>query len=445
MRKLLALLIGKLVYRLSYNLRLGGGTAAPGLIALKIYPNLIEDFSSQIKQTIIITGTNGKTTTARLLAHIAKASGLRVLRNYTGSNLSRGIASAILSGFRFRDLILGRKFKDKYDLAIWELDEAAFVNLAPKLKPNIIVFLNALRDQLDRYGEVDSVVAKWSESLQKITSQPQILFNGDDGNLLSLSESFNGSSLFFGIPQNKIAGEKSSTKSVEYFAQGVDLSPKKLEGIQFTLKLLKENFSVYLPIPGRYNVYNFLAAISVSKLLNLSIPQALVSLKEFLPAFGRVEQFVYKQKSGEEKKGYILLIKNPTGANQVFQIAQEELEAGDSLLLALNDNLADGTDVSWIWDANFELLQNLSQTQSKDLKIYASGTRAQDLALRLKYAGFQPSEIVVNENLEKVFLQAIQENRGKIFILPTYSALLEIQKTLTRQGIKKHYWKNFDL
>src|ERR1035437_6873439 len=156
MRVFFAILLGKAIFKISRFLKLGGGSAAPGLWALKLYPDLVEELVKKIPTNIIITGTNGKTTTARMLSHFAKSSGLKVIRNHTGSNLERGIASTLIS------------HNTPADIGIWELDEAIFNTIGPKINPDIIVFLNVFRDQLDRYGEVNSVVNNWAQTLKKI-------------------------------------------------------------------------------------------------------------------------------------------------------------------------------------------------------------------------------------------------------------------------------------
>ncbi|MBI2314977.1 DUF1727 domain-containing protein, partial [Candidatus Daviesbacteria bacterium] len=196
-----AVLLGKSISKLTKFFKIGGGSAAPGLYALKIEPELVSKLSQQIPKNIVITGTNGKTTTAKMLAHFAKAAGLKVIRNHTGSNLERGIASTLISNYTL--------YPSPYtlDLGIWELDEAAFNMVAPKLKPGIIVFLNIFRDQLDRYGEIDSVVKNWQQTIQRLDLKTIILLNGDDTNILKLASCFKGKIQKFGVKDYKIIGE----------------------------------------------------------------------------------------------------------------------------------------------------------------------------------------------------------------------------------------------
>mgnify|MGYP001562644406 CR=1 FL=1 len=425
MRLILAILVGKLIAYFSKTLHFGGGSAAPGLYALKIEPKLVEKLIQKIPQNIVITGTNGKTTTARMIAHFAKESNLKVIRNHTGSNLERGIASALIQSLgvnlRHTGCVLDRH------LGIWELDEATFNSVAPKIKPDLVVFLNVFRDQLDRYGEIDSVVKNWCEALKDLPKDTLVLLNGDDTNTLKLKNCFKGSVETFGVEGFKIEGEaiekRKTQPKLDFEAKNV--KQNGLNGSSFSLIINQESLIINLPLPGIYHIYDALAAIAAASNLPLTINHKL--LTNFQPAFGRFEKLPF---------GSIFLIKNPAGATQVFETINPNLRPNDRLLLTLNDNLADGTDVSWIWDANFELLT----TNHKPL-IICSGARATDLAVRLKYAGFDPKNITVEPNLENALEQARKGLKGALYILPTYTALLEIQKILVKMKIKQNYWR----
>lgn len=445
-RLIIALLIGKLIYFIARNLKIGGGSAAPGHFALKICPDLIERTALQIPRSAIITGTNGKTTTSKMLSHFAKASNLRVLRNATGSNLERGVASALVAHAD----CFGR-IKDA-DFAIWETDEAIFGKLAKKLNPSLVVFLNVSRDQLDRYGEVDKVIASWRKALYSLNPKTVLILNGDDPYIKSLSESFRGPVQFFGVKEHMIKheawnqlGTKHSISRRERFLdfEATNAISDGLSGTSFRLEQNGEGTAVKLPIPGTYHVYDFLASYACAHNLGLNMHSTLSSLKTYSPAFGRVEKFTFPSVSKNYAlDGYIFLIKNPAGSTQVFETISSEVSKHDTLLIALNDNFADGKDVSWIWDANFEkLLNSSSERKSREFKIYASGQRAEDLAVRLKYAGFNARRISVEPSLEKALETAKRGLEGRLFILPTYTALLDLQRLLTRLGIKKHYWK----
>ncbi|KKS65350.1 hypothetical protein A3A14_02720 [Candidatus Daviesbacteria bacterium RIFCSPLOWO2_01_FULL_43_38] len=424
--KLLAIILGKVIIYLTKILKIGGGSAAPGYYALKFYPNLVAELTKDIPKTVVITGTNGKTTTSRMLYYFAREQGLKVIRNSTGSNLERGIASTLISNSHMSS----GKLKN-VDLAIWELDEAAFNQLVPeKIKPDIIIFLNVFRDQLDRYGEIDSILRGWKKTLEKIGKDTTVLINGDDQNLLGLKNSIKCKVETFGIEDYKIKGEGTVKKIGE---EKLDLEAKNvnllgLSGTNFDIQDRHETWSFSIPLPGIYHVYDFLAAYITSQKLGIGRQAVISALDHYSPAFGRAEKLDF---------GYILLIKNPTGATQVLETLKGELKVGDRLLFALNDNIADGTDVSWIWDSEFEMLSAVSS----QLSAICSGTRAEDMALRLKYAGLEPEQIIIQRDLKKALKQAREGLGGRLFILPTYTALLRLQKILAREGTKEHYWK----
>ncbi len=424
LKKTAAITLGKTIHKTTQVLKIGGGSAAPGYYALKLYPNLVAELGRQIPKTVVITGTNGKTTTSRMLAQFAGAQGIKVIRNETGSNLERGIASSLIHNSKFI-------IHNSVDLAIWELDEAAFNIVVPKINPDIIVFLNVFRDQLDRYGEVDTIVKKWGKTLSQVNPSVKIFLNGDDENLLELQKSFKGEVKTFGVTDYKIAGEKRAQlrKKNDLDLEATNIQPQGLDITKFKVK--NQNFT--LPLPGTYHIYDFLAAFAVASELGVSLGNIKSGLESFSPAFGRVEKLNLK----DNKEGYIFLIKNPTGATQVIRTIQDQIKPEDRLLLALNDNLADGTDVSWIWDTNFEDLG----FRNIDLRIICSGIRAEDLALRLKYAGFDPKTLETEKDLQVAFHASVKGLEGRLFILPTYTALLKLQSILAKSGIKQYYWK----
>src|SRR3989344_2867188 len=423
MKTFLAILTGKSIFFLSRFLGLGGGFAAPGLYALKIDPNFINNLTSQIPKQIIITGTNGKTTTSGMLARLFKNEGVKVLRNKTGSNLERGIASTLIKHCS----LLGNI---REEVAVWEVDEAAFNSVVLKIQPEIVVILNVYRDQLDRYGEVDSIVKKWLETVKKLPSSTKLLINGDDGSLEGFYALENEVEAF-SVPETGLKGELKPKKSRKVRFTCIDIKTSLTESA-FKFKFDNREIAVSLTIAGAYNVDNAVAALAAKFLAkDLSASDA-QSLKDFSSAFGRSEKFTF-----QEKEGYIFLIKNPAGATQVMETVLPNLKPEDTLLLALNDNFADGTDVSWIWDIELERLK----IKDLRLKIFVSGIRAYDMALRLKYAGVDEGRIIVDQDLKAAFGEAVKNRDGKLFILPTYTAMLELQKVLVNKGVKKLYWK----
>ncbi len=353
MRLIIAILLGKLIIYFTRILKIGGGSAAPGLYALKIEPDLVKKLTANISKNVVTTGTNGKTTTARMLAHFAKTSGLKIIRNHTGSNLERGIASTLI---QHSSLNL-EGCRTNYDLGIWELDEAAFNSVVPKLKPSIIIFLNVFRDQLDRYGEIDTVTNNWCQTLANLPEETSIIVNGDDVNTLKLARCFRGKVQKFGVKDFKIMGEgiehQKEQENLDFEAKDVKLNG--LNSSSFQLQTTNYQLPTTLPLPGIYHIYNFLAGFAIGVNLGLQPKRMISSLKDYSPAFGRVEKLDLPDR--QAGFGYIFLIKNPAGATQVFETIAPNIKPADSLLLALNDNIADGKDVSWIWDADVERLQ----------------------------------------------------------------------------------------
>lgn len=431
MKKLAALLVGKSIFKTTRLLKLGGGFAAPGLYALKLDSNLVEKLINHKAKNIIVTGTNGKTTTSSLLSHFLNASGHKVTKNSSGSNLERGIASYLINQSNF-------KGKLDYDFGVWEVDEFAFNSLAPKIRPNAIILLNAFRDQLDRYGEVNTVIERWQKTLSKLSSETLVVVNSDDQNLMNALKDFKGKVTKIGIKGSKISGEnlKESKTKPDYEAEVLNTSSLEQTDLKVTWNSThQEKFT--LPLPGVFNAYNFLASFTLSHLLNLDVQKIKDSSSLFKPSFGRFERFEINNKQAS-----IFLIKNPVGATAVFQTILPHIKPSDSLLTALNDNFADGTDVSWIWDIGLENLPSNLKSKIINLRFYVSGNRAYDMALRLKYAGINLSNLQTNVDLTNSFDDAISKTKGKLFILPTYTALLELQKLLVKKGVKQEYWKD---
>ncbi len=424
MKTLLAILLGKTIFAISRLLNLGGGFAAPGLYALKLDPNLVTNLINHKAKNIVVTGTNGKTTTSKLISHFLKSSGEKVIRNSSGSNLERGIASYLISNASISG-------KLNYDFGVWELDEFAFNSVAPKIKPDIVILLNAFRDQLDRYGEVDTVINRWKQTLGKLKSDTVLIISGDDGNLEKAVKDFKGQIIRVGVKDSKITGE-SKTKTnnkLDYEAEILKSSNLNQTDARVSFNNSKVNYTI--PLPGIFNTYNFLASLALIHNLNLDVVKMAENLKDFTPSFGRNEKF---EMNG--KQGSIFLIKNPVGATQVLETILPHIKPQEAIMFALNDNFADGTDVSWIWDINLEN----TRLSTLDSRLYISGSRAYDMALRLKYAGLNEKNFIINSNLESSFKNASKEKA--LFILPTYTALMELQRIMVKKGIKKEYWRD---
>lgn len=370
------IIIGKFISRCLTFFSSKGGTALPGLVALKINPNLIRRLAEQNRlKSIIITGTNGKTTTSRLLGSMLQAQHIPFLHNRSGSNLLRGIASTLIN----QSDIFGRI---KVKLAIWEIDEAVVPAAVNQLQPKIILFNNLSRDQLDRYGELDSIFKFWQESLSILPTDAQVIINRTDQRLKQLHS-----------PQ------------IIYFGQPLS--------------------------SGKYLQANIMAAQAIAKALNLKPKSISQGLTSFRPAFGRGETFTFQQ-----KQITISLVKNPAGLTAVLNQLQNNHQLNQPLLIALNDLIADGTDVSWIWDANLEILKD------RRTPIIVSGLRSADLALRLKYAGVKEKLINLHPNLNQAWQNFLAQPGPTANILPTYTAMLTLRRLLSQQKIIHSSWED---
>lgn len=459
MRIFFAVFLGKTIIWVVRKLGKGGGSALPGLIALKIDPNFVNKITTRLPQgVVVVTGTNGKTTTSKYILNILKGSGLKVIANQTGSNLSRGIASALIENCS----ITG---KPRGDIGLFEVDEATMPEAAQSLRPRYVVVTNLFRDQLDRYGELDKTASIIAGSLEFLGGST-IILNADDPLVASLSRFApqDAKVFYFGLNEdNYLARSKASFDSKDCILCGKELVFKKryfahlgdyycpkcnfkrpalhfaASGIElFGLKKANVKFSskegeafAGLKLSGLYNIYNALAAYSFGKVLGISDQVIVLALENVSAAFGRMERLNIKG-----KEAYLLLIKNPIGFSQVVETISTDAEA-KSFLLCLNDNFADGTDISWIWDADLEVLP-------RDFRsIITAGIRAQDMALRLKYADLDMKKIATVEEVIPALNKALEklESGETLYILPTYTAMLEIRNYLTKEGAAAGFWE----
>ncbi len=464
-----AVTLGRVSGALIRRLRMGGGASLPGMVARRVDPAIIRRLSRQLaKGSIVVTATNGKTTTCGLIAAVLLQAGLRVWRNREGSNLMNGVAASLI----IRANLNGRLRRGDNTIGIFEVDEAAFPGVVRELQPRAIVINNLFRDQLDRYGEVELVAMRWRETLAQLSPETILVLNADDPSIAALSASFPGKALFYGMndPQQAIvaegkAGELGQTIDARTCPTcGADLDyrlryyshighyscpscgQQRPEPVVYATSVTKEQFDrqrieisapggtgeAVISLPGFYNAYNALAATTVASGLGIDLPTILAGLARFRPAFGRGETI-----EAEGRTLRLMLAKNPTGFTEVLRT----LLSGDlarHVMLVLNDNTADGHDVSWIWDVDFE------QLTGKDLALTLSGIRADDLAVRLKYAGVSGS---VESDIPAAITQAINATPvgETLYIVPTYTAMLAVRGELERRGYTAHYWEGKDV
>ncbi|MCS7173267.1 MAG: Mur ligase family protein [Armatimonadetes bacterium] len=453
----LAILLARSAAHVSRGLRWGGGTTLPGRLARRISPGIVEILASQLPRGIVaVSGTNGKTTTARLVAEMAQAAGLRVVHNRAGANLPAGIASALVGAADLRARVQG-------DVGVFEVDEAAFPLLLPVLRPRVVVLLNLFRDQLDRYGEVEAVARRWRTALQGLP-EAIVCFNADDPQVAEVARDLPQATVPFGVEDERCGLETLEdaadvrycyrcgapyTYQVVYlshagryrcercgvrrpdpavYAEAIHLDG--MRGTEASVVWPGGCLRVRIPLPGLYNVYNALAATAAALSLGVSGGALERALKGFRPAFGRAERLRWRGRELE-----ILLAKNPAGLNALLRMVARHPPA--SLLVAIHDRTADGRDVSWLWDVDFEGLQDSPK------RIVASGLRATDLALRLRYAGIPEERLVVEPDLARALHTAAQgvPEGETLLVLPTYTAMLELRRILQREGVAPDFWE----
>ena len=435
----IVVIIGKIVSSISSSLKLGHGSTWPGHIALSINKNFIKEIVKQNSslKIILIAGTNGKTTTGKLIQTILEHSGKKVFQNEAGANLLNGIASSML-------LHSNLLCKINYDYGIFEVDEAALPLALKEITPDYIILLNLFRDQLDRYGEVNTIVKNWQIALKKLSSKTTLVLNSDDPQIAHLS---NVTPIFyFGLNDKKFEQAKHqhavdstycpNCKSKLYYHTIYYSHLGDWECKNCGFKRPKDIFSTPLStkLDGVYNQYNILAATLTTKIIGISQDSIKSALGSFVPAFGRQEAITI---NGRIVK--ILLSKNPTSFNESLR-AIKNLNA-KNVLFVLNDRIPDGRDVSWIWDVDFEDYIDTFNI------ISVSGDRVYDMAVRIKYASKTQnsklksqnynSKLKIYRNLNDAITNSVKSTPGDktLYILPTYSAMLEVRKILIGKKI----------
>jgi UDP-N-acetylmuramyl tripeptide synthase len=427
-----------------------GGTTAPGRMLLRIAPGAMGSMAKELEAgSMLLSATNGKTTTAAMIAACLERDGRPVVHNRAGSNMAWGVATALLDAGR-----------EPGQFGLFEVDEAWLPSVADQLEPRLLLLSNLFRDQLDRYGELELLADRWAELVGRLDGRARFVLNADDPLVADLGRGREGVT-YFGVeddsqalPSMQHAADSKHCRNCgaaygyeaiylghlgryrcpncgrERPAPHVAATEVRLDGMsgsRVKLRTPQGTLELDLPLPGLYNVYNAVAAAATA--LELGVPVATVgaALEGFGGAFGRVETIPM-----DGRRVSILLIKNPAGANEVLRTLT--LEDGRlDLWLALNDRIADGRDVSWIWDADFEVLAGRVRRAT------CSGTRAEEMALRLKYAGID-AELAVERDLERSLDEAVAGTEGeRLYALPTYTALLELRDLLARRGLARRW------
>jgi UDP-N-acetylmuramyl tripeptide synthase len=423
-----SILLGKGVLKLSKVLSLGAGSTWPGHAALKADANLIRKVINKNPdiKIVFVAGTNGKTTTTKALSHILESSNISVLTNMAGANLLNGLASLLV-----KHINLSGKLNHK--ALLFEVDENSLPLVLEEIpNPDGIILLNLFRDQLDRYGEVNSTAEKWRENLKKLDDKTLVVANADDPQVAYVA-GFAKNKKYFTI-SDKLKTEKELSHAVDSTTCPKCNNSLVYSGISYShLGNYKcpncgfknpdaINYEFKTSLFGNYNRYNLSSVVlSAKELFGINSEIAIQSLQNFKPAFGRQEVLDI-----DGKKVMLLLSKNPTGFNESLKVVLDNKSS--SLLLLLNDRVPDGRDISWIWDVDFEVLTE------RENKIFVSGDRCYDLANRLMFAGVSH---VVFENYEMAYKESLAktQNGRTLTILPTYSAMLEVRKLISGKAI----------
>jgi len=433
----------------------GGGTSLPGKLLTRLDPHAIGALAARLPAgSVLVSATNGKTTSAAMVAAVLERRGTRLVHNRAGANMAGGIASTLLGAARGRGI--------DGELGLFEVDEAWLPRMAAELRPRALLLGNLFRDQLDRYGELEAIADRWAEVVAALPGDVALALNADDPLVADLGRGREHVT-WFGVADDAMAlpemqhaadskhcrrcGHAYAYAAVYLGHLGRYRCPQcgrerpvptvaaeriALDGTRaaaFALRTPEGSADVALPLPGLYNVYNALGAAALCRALGVVLDDVAAGLAGVTAAFGRAETIAL-----DGRALAILLVKNPAGANEVLRTLA--LEAGSlDLLAVLNDGIADGRDVSWIWDADFELLAGRVR------RVTCAGTRAAELALRLKYAGVEPERLRVVPELEAALDAARADGEGPLYALPTYTALLALRELLARRGLAPEYWK----
>lgn len=455
LKAILAILLCKAL-RLVSRLLHRGGTAMPGRFALKLCPNLLALLAKDVK-SVAITGTNGKTTSARMVEEAFAGQGLNYFANRSGANLISGITTE----FVMNCTLTGKMRKD---YAVIECDEAAARTVFGQLKPRVILVTNLFRDQLDRYGEVTHTL---ENILEAVKGAPEALLclNADCSLTASLADRLPNRVVYFGIDGSAVPARlkpeiSDATHCIrckteyeyDYITYGhlggfrcpkcgyrrhkadyavTDIVRQRPDGSTVVMDIKGKKELADVNLPAMYNIYNAAGAVAAVAEMGLGVQAAIAALGRFKCGFGRMEPFQLGQGGAT-----MMLVKNPAGCNQVIEFLQN-VPGRFNLVVCLNDRSADGTDVSWIWDADFEGLAALSGRLEN---VVVSGDRAGDMRVRIKYAGIPDGRIAMERDYEKL-VDWMARQEKPIYIMPTYTAMLELRQEVIKRCGGQDFWE----
>jgi UDP-N-acetylmuramyl tripeptide synthase len=442
----------RLVGKLSRVAGRGGGTTLPGKLLWRVDPGAVDRLAERLPGGVaLVSATNGKTTTCAMAARVLGRR-YRLAWNNSGANLASGVTSTLLAA-------------GDAELGLLEVDEFALPEVMRRVRPRVVVLGNLFRDQLDRYGELEHVAERWRAAVAALPEATVLAVNGDDPLVASLAQG-RRATLVFGVddpargqPALQHAADSKycvrcgtpyryapayvghlgayacpacghGRPSLDVAA--LHVAPESLDASTLTLRTPSGDTPLRLPLPGLYNVYNALAATALCTALDVAPAEIAEALGGFRAAFGRFERIGLRDRSL-----LMLLIKNPAGANEAVRTLCEG-GVSPTLVVALNDEIADGRDVSWIWDVDFEPLLERAG------RIVVSGTRAAELALRFTYGGLPRDRIEVEPDLERALDRglALVPAGGELVVLPTYTAMLALRGIVAARGHVRPYWES---
>lgn len=461
-RLMLSVVGAKLTGNVIRRIGRGGGTAAPGLVAERIDPGLLTKLSGQLTQgALLVAGTNGKTTTARMIADIVQANGWKTVHNRSGSNLVRGVIAAFVDHSSGAGRI-------NADVGVIEADEAALPELVKRLKPRVVLLNNLFRDQLDRYGELDAIAKSWRVVLEQLPESATVIVTADDQTLVALTDGIAARRVYIGLDEAnhrleslphaadaavcRVCGADLAYRALylshlgEWYCTGCGRERPRLDlrageitlngdmDLSLTLSDAEGSHPMQVGVPGLYNAYNALAAAAVAREFGIDWDVISHTLGAFQSAFGRIERFKHQGRTFT-----MALVKNPTGFNEVLRmLTSTDGTLSHPTMISINDLDADGRDVSWLWDVDFELLAE------GEGRLYTTGLRGDDMANRLKYADvpehrIHPLETDVTTAFDK-FVASVPEGESA-YILPSYTSMLKLRQSLADRGIVDDFWE----
>src|SRR2546429_6823510 len=460
-RLALGICAGKLAGASGRFFRIGGGTSLPGMIARRIDPNVLKSVVGASRaRKIVITGSNGKTTTARMTAIIADFTGQRVSHNRTGSNMLQGVTSVAVN---FADMF-GRLDSD---VLLFEIDEGTIPLAVPEIQPDVVLITNIFRDQLDRYGELYSVAQALNKMLEGLPETSTILLNGNDPQVANFGQNAKAKRLFFGLETTEIGTpvpEQSADiircihcqedlhyevaymshlglyrcpncsytlPTLDFAATSVQLSPDGEGPSHVKVRTPEGEIELDIPLPGVHNVYNAVAALGATMAAGFNMSKAPAAIASIRPAFGRLE----KIQAGDQTI-YLAFVKNPTSFNLMLRLIAQH-PGKKHLLLAASHTLVDGEDFSWLWDVEIEeITQDI-------VDVVCSGNKPEELAMRLKYGDVPVDKIQMIVDREAALDAALKNagSGGTLYMLCSYTPTHEFRRIMQKRGWVKHFWE----